>query len=121
MYDQDESSESTQIDNSIFNQLKDSYFDWIRDHPDKVGIGIVLGGVVACIVTFAQEIKNRKDKKQYEKNMMLQKEAICKQNAQIRDLSRKAKKAENLEVMNNMLIEEVKTRSSEGDKADGQR
>lgn len=102
-------------------KLSDKIADNIQEHPKEAEacIGcLILGGLGLVIEVFIQWVKRKKEEKLHHEVERLAQEAIQKQDAEIKDLSEKAKDAENLGTVNEALVKALESEKNKGGELD---
>lgn len=81
----------------------------IKKHPIEVAAGVVGTGLVV------DDLRQRSEKHNLEKNMLKTKEVLKKHEVEIRTLSAVAEKAKSLEIINEQLCDVIRTQREESD------
>ncbi len=108
----DQENEEFEMQNNS-NDVFDNFVNGIEKHPKEAGVGILgLLGLLG-ITNFIQWRKRRKEQKCHEEVENLQKDALQKHDAQIRDYKDLSEENEYLKKLNSSLCEAL-AESSEG-------
>lgn len=102
-------------------KLSDRIANNIREHPKEAEAGIgalILSGIGLGIAAIVQAIKRKKEEKRHREAERLAQEAIQKQDAEIKDLSEKAKDAEHLGTINEALVKALESEKNKGGESD---
>lgn len=110
MGDDERNDEQNKSNNTLF----DDFSDTIQDHPKETGFGILIGVGILIYTNVRQWWNRKQEEKRHREVECLAQEAIQKQDAEIKDLSERAKAAEHLGIVNEAL---VKALESEKNKA----
>lgn len=108
----DQEKEEFEMQNNS-NGVFDNFAHGIEEHPKETGLGVLgLLGLLG-ITNFIQWRKRRKERKHYEEVEILQKDALQKHDAQIRDYKDLSEENEYLKKLNSALCDAL-VESSEG-------
>lgn len=100
------------------NNMFDNFSNKVEEHPKEASGAILalLGTSIAFgVASFCQWIKNRKEQKRHEEVENLQKTAIQKHDAQIRDYKDLCDENERLKKLNNSLCDALVEKSEGGE------
>ena len=115
MGDDERNDEQNESNNTLFDDISDT----IQDHPKETEIGILIGVgifICTCCTNVRQWWKRKQEEKRHRDAECLAQEAIQKQNAEIKDLSERAKAAEHLGIENEALIKALESeKNKEGE------
>lgn len=101
------------------NNVFDNFVNGIEEHPKEAG-GIILGLLATLGITnFIQWRKRRKEQKRHEEVENLQKDALKKHDAQIRNYKELSEENGYLKKLNSSLCEAL-VESSEGGESDNE-
>lgn len=112
MGDDDRNDEQNETNNTLFDDISDT----IQDHPKEIGIGILIGLGISIYTNVGQWWKRKQEEKRHRDAECLAQEAIQKQDAEIKDLSERAKAAEHLGIVNEALVKALESeKNKEGE------
>lgn len=116
MDDEERKDEQNQSENTVF----DDVFNTIQEHPKETGIGAAIAVAVLIYTNIQQWRKRKIEEKRHCELERLAQEAIQKQDAELKDLSQKAKDAEYLGTVNEALVKALESEKNKGGKSDEQ-
>lgn len=118
-YDNEQNDEEESSDQEVDKSSDSSSED--PEHNNSRLI-VFLGGLatVLGLSNIWLRYKNWKEKKRHLNQERLDKEAIQKHEAEIKDLSQKAEKADHLQAENEAMADYIKSHQNKGDKSDEQ-